>query len=34
MDDGHLTREDLAGIRKAARPMLPKGKVLRKRSLL
>ncbi len=34
MDDGPLTREDVARIRKAARPMLPKGKVLHKRSLL
>ena len=34
MDDGPLTMTDIARIRKAARPMLPKGKVLQKRSLL
>ena len=34
MDDGPLTAGDIARIRKAARPMLPKGKVLHKRSLL
>ena len=34
MDDGPLTTGDIARIRKAARPMLPHGKVLRKRSLL
>ena len=34
MDDGPLTTQDIARIRKAARPMLPRGKVLRKRSLL
>jgi len=34
MDDGPLTAGDIARIRKAAQPMLPKGKVLRKRSLL
>ena len=34
MDDGLLTTGDIARIRKAAQPMLPKGKVLHKRSLL
>ena len=34
MDDGPLATGDIARIRKAAQPMLPKGKVLRKRSLL
>ena len=34
MDDGPLTMGDIARIRKAAQPMLPKGKVLHKRSLL
>ena len=34
MDDGPLTTQDIARIRKAARPMLPRGKVLRKRSQL
>ncbi len=34
MDDGPLTAGDLAGIRKAAQPMLPKGNMLNKRSLL
>ena len=34
MDDGPLSATDIARIRKAAQPMLPKGKVLRKRSIL
>ena len=34
MDDGPLTRRDIAGVRKAAQPVLPKGKLLNKRSLL
>ena len=34
MDDGPLTTGDIARIRKAAQPVLPRGKVLRKRSLL
>ena len=34
MDDGPLTTKDIARVRKAAQPVLPKGKVLRKRSLL
>ena len=34
MDDGPLTTGDIARIRKAAQTMLPKGKVLRKRSPL
>jgi hypothetical protein len=34
MDDGPLTAKDIAQIRKVARPMLPKGKVLNTRSLL
>jgi hypothetical protein len=34
VDDGPLTASDLAHIRKVARPMLPKGKVLNTRSLL
>ena len=33
-DDGPLTKRDIARIRKSAQPMLPKEKVLRKRSLL
>jgi hypothetical protein len=33
-DDGPLTASDMARIRKMAQPMLPKGKVLRTRSLL
>jgi hypothetical protein len=34
MDEGPLTAADLAHIRKAAKPMLPKGKVIRTQSLL
>ncbi len=34
MDDGPLTAADIARVRKLAQPMLPKGKVLNKRSLL
>ena len=34
IDDGPLTTGDIARIRKAAQPMLPKEKVRRKRSLL
>jgi hypothetical protein len=34
VDDGPLTASDLAHVRKAAQPMLPKGKVLNTRSLL
>ena len=34
MDDGPLTAADIKRIRKVAQPMLPKGKVLNKRSLL
>ena len=34
MDDGPLTTGDIARIRKAAQPMLPRGKVRHKRSLL
>ena len=34
MDDGPLTAKAIAQIRKVAQPMLPKGKVLNKRSLL
>lgn len=34
MDDGPLTAADIRHIRKAAQPMLPKGKVLSTRSLL
>ncbi len=34
MDDDPLTAGDLARMRKAAQPMLPKGKILSKRSLL
>ena len=34
MDDGPLTTQEIARIRKAAQPMLPKGKMLHKRSLL
>ena len=34
MDDGPLTAADIKRVRKAAQPMLPKGKVLKKRSLL
>lgn len=34
MDDGPLTVADIKRVRKAAQPMLPKGKVLNKRSLL
>jgi hypothetical protein len=34
MDEGPLTAADIARVRKAAKPMLPKGKVLNKRSLL
>ena len=34
MDDGPLTAADIKRVRKAAQPMLPKGKVLNKRSLL
>ena len=34
VDDGPLTASDLARIRKAAQPMLPKGKVRNKRSRL
>lgn len=33
-DDGPLTAADIKHIRKAAQPMLPKGKVLKTRSLL
>lgn len=33
-DDGQLTEGDIARIRKAAKPMLPKGKVINTRSLL
>lgn len=33
MDDGPLAVGDIARIRKAAQPKLPKGKLLRKRSL-
>ncbi len=33
-DDGPLTTKDIARIRKAAQPMLPKGKLLNTRSLL
>mgnify|MGYP001163044245 CR=1 FL=1 len=33
-DEGPLTASDLARIRQVARPMLPKGKVRSKRSLL
>ncbi|HMM54762.1 MAG TPA: hypothetical protein PKC23_07080 [Candidatus Desulfobacillus sp.] len=33
-DEGPLTAGDLARVRKAAQPMLPKGKVRSKRSLL
>ena len=34
MEDGPLTAADIKRIRKLAQPMLPKGKVLDKRSLL
>lgn len=34
MDDGPLTAADIKRVRKLAQPMLPKGKVLSKRSLL
>ena len=34
MDDGPLTKGDIARIRNAAQAMLPKGKALHKRSLL
>lgn len=34
MDVGPLTAADIKRVRKAAQPMLPKGKVLSKRSLL
>ena len=34
MDDGPLTKGDIARVRKAAQAMLPKGKALHKRSLL
>lgn len=34
MDDGPLTAADIKRVRKLAQPMLPKGKVLNKRSLL
>lgn len=34
VDEGPLAASDLARIRKVAQPMLPKGKVLNKRSLL
>lgn len=34
MDDGPLTARDIARIRKVAKPMLPRGKVLNTRSLL
>lgn len=34
MDDGPLTAADISHVRKAAQPMLPKGKVLNTRSLL
>ena len=34
MDAGPLTAADIKRVRKAAQPMLPKGKVLNKRSLL
>jgi hypothetical protein len=33
-DDGPLTAANIKHIRKAAQPMLPKGKVLKTRSLL
>lgn len=33
-DDGQLTADDIARIRKAAEPMLPKGKVISTQSLL
>lgn len=33
-DDGQLTAGDIARIRKAAEPMLPKGKAINTRSLL
>jgi hypothetical protein len=33
-DDGPLSATDLAWVRKAAQPQLPRGKVLRTRSLL
>jgi len=33
-DDGSLTAADIKHIRKVAQPMLPKGKVLKTRSLL
>lgn len=34
MDEGPLSARDLAHVRRAAKPMLPKGKTLAKRSLL
>lgn len=34
VDDGQLTVGDIVRIRKAAKPMLPKGKVINTRSLL
>lgn len=34
MDDGPLNAADIKRVRKLAQPMLPKGKVLNKRSLL
>ncbi len=33
-DDGPLTPSELAAIREAAQPMLPKGKVIRRRSIV
>ncbi len=33
-DDGTLTAADIARVRRAASPLLPKGKIIRKRSLL
>lgn len=33
-DDGALSAADIARVRRAASPLLPKGKVIRKRSLL
>ena len=34
MDDGPLTKAEVARVRKAAKPKLPKGAVIRTRSLL
>ena len=34
MDDGPLTKADILRVRKAAKPKLPKGKVIRTQSLI